>query len=56
MDPATIAAAIGGVTELIKLINAARARARTTGEMTEEQDREFDAKLEAAFKADHWKL
>ena len=56
MDPATIAAAIGGVAELIKLINAARARARATGEMTEEQDAEFDAKLEAAFKQEHWKL
>ncbi len=56
MDPATIAAAIGGVAELIKLINAARARARATGEMTEEQDQEFNAKLEAAFKQDHWKL
>ncbi len=56
MDPATIAAAIGGVAELIKLINAARARARATGEMTEEQDAEFDSKLEAAFKQEHWKL
>lgn len=56
MDPATIAAAVGGVVEVIKLINAARERARASGELTEAQDREFDAKLEAAFKQDHWKL
>jgi hypothetical protein len=56
MDPATILAAISGVTEVVKLINSARARARANGELTEEQDAEFDAKLEAAFKQDHWKL
>ena len=55
MDPATILAAISGVTEVVKLINKARERARANGELTEEQDREFDAKLEAAFKQSHWR-
>ena len=55
MDPASILALVTAGTEIISLAMKARARARATGEMTEEQDREFDAKLEAAFKADHWK-
>lgn len=56
MDPATILAAISGVSEIVKLINSARARARANGELTEEQDAEFDRKMEEAFKQDHWKL
>ena len=56
MDPASILALVTAGTEIIALAMKARDRARATGEMTEEQDREFDAKMEAAFKQDHWRL
>lgn len=55
MDPATIYAAISGVSKVVELIQKARERARANGELTEAQDREFDAKLEEAFKQDHWR-
>lgn len=56
MDPASILAIIGAGSQLIQIALKARERARQTGEWTEEQDKLFDAKLEAAVKQDHWKL
>jgi hypothetical protein len=56
MDPASIIALVTAATKLIELAVKARDRARATGEMTPEQDAEFDAALEATFKQDHWKL
>jgi hypothetical protein len=56
MDPASIIALVTAATKLLELAVKARERARATGEMTPEQDAEFDAALEATFKQDHWKL
>ncbi len=56
MDPASIIALVSAGTEIIKIAMKARERAMATGEMTEEQYREFDRKMEEAFKQDHWKL
>lgn len=56
MDPASILAIIGASSQLIQIAIKARERARQSGEWTDEQDRQFDAKLEAAFKQSHWKL
>lgn len=56
MDPASIIALVSAGTEIIKMAMKARERARSTGEMTEEQDAEFDRKMQEAFKQDHWKL
>jgi len=56
MDPASIIALVTAASKILELAIKARERARATGEMTEEQDREFDAKMQAAFKQDHWKL
>lgn len=56
MNPALILAAINGVAEVVKLINSARDRARASGELSDEQDAAFDAKMEEAFKQIHWKL
>lgn len=55
MDPASIIALVSAGTEIVKLAMKARERARANGELTEAQDREFDAKLEEAFKQDHWR-
>lgn len=55
MDPASIIALVTAGTEVIKLAMKARERARANGELTEAQDREFDAKIEEAFKQDHWR-
>lgn len=54
MNLAAILAAITGIEAIVKLINSARKTALQTGELTTEQDAEFDAKLESAFKSDHW--
>lgn len=56
MDPASIIALVSAGTEIVKLAMKARERARANGELTEAQDREFDAKLEEAFKQAHWQL
>ena len=56
MDAASIIALITAATKLLELAAKAPDRARATGEMTPEQDAEFDAVMEAAFKQDHWKL
>lgn len=56
MDPASIIALVTAASKILELAIKARERARATGEMTEDQDREFDAKMQAAFKQDHWKL
>jgi hypothetical protein len=56
MDPASIIALVTAGTKILELAMKARDIARSKAEWSEDKDREFDAKLEAAFKQDHWKL
>lgn len=44
-----------GIREAVSVINAIRAAARQTGELTPEQDAEFQAKLDATFASPEWK-
>lgn len=54
MDPLTVIAMLNAGLEIVRLAQKARDEVRRSGEWTPEQDRAFDAKLEAAFKQDHW--
>lgn len=55
MDPATVIALASLAAEAVKLAIAARERARQSAEWTPEQDREFDARMDAAFGSPHWR-
>lgn len=45
---------LSGIREAVTVINSIRAAARQTGELTPEQDAEFQAKLDAMFASPEW--
>lgn len=45
-----------GILTLLSHLNALRVQAKERGELTPEQEAELDAKLEAMFKSEAWKL
>lgn len=56
MDPVTIIALANAAVRGVELIRDLRAQSKRTTEWTPEQDQEFDAAMERAFKQDHWSL
>jgi hypothetical protein len=56
MDPLTIIAMINAGVKVVELARDFRAQSKQTTEWTPEQDQEFDAAMERAFKQDHWSL
>jgi hypothetical protein len=56
MDPLTIIAMINAGVKVVELAREFRAQSKRTTEWTPEQDQEFDAAMERAFKQDHWSL
>lgn len=54
MPPALIPLLISGAGELVKTINGLRAAARQSGELTPEQDAEYERQLATMFSQDHW--
>lgn len=56
MNPALISVAIDGLVKLISVVQNLREQARQDKTLTREQDIEFDARIQEAFRAPHWKL
>ena len=51
-----IAAGITLISQLVNYVGGLRAHARRTGELTPEQDAEFDAEIQRVIAQDHWKI
>jgi len=45
---------LSGIREAVNVINAVRAAARQTGELTPEQDAAYEAELKQMFSQPHW--
>jgi hypothetical protein len=56
MNPALIAVAVDGLVKLISVVQNLREQARKDKVLTREEDIEFDARIQAAFRAPHWQL
>jgi hypothetical protein len=46
---------LSGIREAVSVINAIRAAAKQSGELTPEQDAEFQKQLDEMFARDYWK-
>jgi hypothetical protein len=52
---ALIPTLLSGIREAVSVINAIRAAAKQSGELTPEQDAEFQKQLDEMFARDYWK-
>jgi hypothetical protein len=52
---ALIPTLLSGIREAVSVVNAIRAAARQTGELTAEQDAEYQKQLDEMFSRDYWK-
>jgi len=56
MNPALISVAVDGLVKLISVVQNLREQARKEKTLTREEDIEFDARIQAAFRSPHWQL
>ena len=52
---ALIPTILSGIREAVSVVNSIRAAARQSGELTSEQDAEYQKQLDEMFSRDYWK-